>query len=162
MDNMFGESNIMSKYLGFPWYAPGHITLRQANEKMLYLANNWDKKDSGNFQYGEVTYVVNPIYADKFFVAPFDTGKYAGSQCHIVDVCFRESARVDRGYGCWLRDDRPTARPESVAWRTSWWHIQFDHRFGRVGPAYTKHCRCASGLLRRNTRCGRRCLLQCA
>jgi hypothetical protein len=76
-----GESNVMSKYLGFPWYGEGHISLRQANEKMIYLANNWEKKDCGNFQYGFVTYVINPIYADKFFVAPFDTGKYAGDRC---------------------------------------------------------------------------------
>jgi hypothetical protein len=81
IDNMFGESAVMSKYLGFPWYGEGHISLRESNEKMVYLANNWEKKDCGNFQYGFVTYVINPIYADKFFVAPFDTGKYAGARC---------------------------------------------------------------------------------
>jgi hypothetical protein len=51
---------------------------------MLYLASNWEKNDCGNFQYGDITYVINPIYDDKFFVAPYDTGAYAGkSPCPL-------------------------------------------------------------------------------
>jgi hypothetical protein len=80
-NNMFYESWVMSTYLGFPDYSDGHITMREANDKMLYLANNWEKKHAGNFQYGTVTYVINPIYKDKFFVAPFDTGLYAQQKC---------------------------------------------------------------------------------
>ena len=48
----------------------------------MYLATNWQKTDAGNFVYGEVTYVVNPIYADKFFIAPWDTGRYVGNPSH--------------------------------------------------------------------------------
>ena len=76
--NMQGEGWIMENYMNFPPFKnPQRPTLREANDRVFYLANNLFKKDCGNFQYGELTYVINPLYQDKFFVAPGDTGSHA-------------------------------------------------------------------------------------
>jgi hypothetical protein len=75
--NMVNEGYIMVHYLGYTDFKNINFpTLRESNDRMIYLANNWAKKDCGNFQYGTVTYVINPIYSDKFFVAPCDTGAH--------------------------------------------------------------------------------------
>jgi hypothetical protein len=75
--NFDSKSSVMVNYLGYPKFKNPEIpTLRESNDRMLYLANNWDKKHCGNFQNGAVTYVINPIYSDRFFVAPGDTGVY--------------------------------------------------------------------------------------
>jgi hypothetical protein len=74
---MENEGAIMVDYLHYPKFKdPAVPTLRESNDRLLYLANNWNKKHCGNFQYGTVTYAINPIYADKFFVAPADTGAH--------------------------------------------------------------------------------------
>lgn len=41
---------------------------------------NRQKTHAGNFIYGDVTLVINPLYKDKMFVAPFDTGAFSPSQ----------------------------------------------------------------------------------
>ena len=67
--HMAPESQIMVDYLHYPPFKnPNNPTLRESNDRLLYLANNWEKKDCGNFQYGSITYVINPIYQDKFFI----------------------------------------------------------------------------------------------
>ena len=76
--NFVGEGGIMTHYMGYPPFKnPNHPTLREANDRVFYMASNWDKTDAGNFAYGKATYVANSIYADKFFVAPGDTGAFA-------------------------------------------------------------------------------------
>ena len=77
--NAMGEGAIMENYMGFPPFArPTHPTLREVNDRVFYLASNWQKVDAGNFQYGSVTYVVNHLYSSKFFIAAADTGAYSG------------------------------------------------------------------------------------
>jgi hypothetical protein len=79
-----GESGAMVKCMHYPAFkSPSEPTLREANSRMLYLANNLPKNDCGNFGFGSVTYVINPLYSDKFFIAPMDTGT---SCCH-ASVC---------------------------------------------------------------------------
>jgi hypothetical protein len=79
-DNYYGQSNIMQKYLKYPAFSNMMSpTLQESNQRPVYCANNWDKKHCGNFEYGKVTYVINPKYADKYFFLPFDSGKYAAS-----------------------------------------------------------------------------------
>ena len=56
---------------------PTQPTLREANDRVFYLAANWQKVDAGNFEYGSVTYVVNHLYADKFFIAAADSGAFS-------------------------------------------------------------------------------------
>jgi hypothetical protein len=79
--NYEGEcNNIMTKFMHFaPFEKPDEPTLREANNRVLYLANNLRKTHCGNFIYGEITYVINPAYADKFFIAPWDTGANANT-----------------------------------------------------------------------------------
>lgn len=73
--NLINEGSIMVEYLGCtPFAVEDQPTLREANSRIFYLANNLGKTDAGNFQYGEVTYVVNPSYADKMYVVPWDSG----------------------------------------------------------------------------------------
>jgi hypothetical protein len=70
---------IMTKYFKFDQYAEGAMkkpTLREANDRTTYLANNWQKVCGGNFEYGVVTYVINPIFRDKLLISPFDSGFY--------------------------------------------------------------------------------------
>ena len=58
LSNLQGEGHIMTTYLGFPPFQnPVRPTLREANRWNFYLANNMQKNNAGNFQYGEVTYV---------------------------------------------------------------------------------------------------------
>ena len=78
-NNFVGESNIMVEYMNFPPFKDTtKPTLREANDRVFYLASNWRKTNAGNFEYGKATYVINPLYADKFFIAPGDTGAFAG------------------------------------------------------------------------------------
>lgn len=48
----------------------------------MRLAGNIEKKNAGNFDVGEITYVINPaaklgsVGAAPFFVSPWDTVKY--------------------------------------------------------------------------------------
>jgi hypothetical protein len=112
--NMVGEGAIMVNSLNYkPFKNANFPTLREANDRLLYLANNWDKKHCGNFQYGTVTYVINPIYADKFFVAAADTGAHhpAGLQFgtladfdhvavqHLEIYGYKMAAAFDKWYG---------------------------------------------------------------
>jgi hypothetical protein len=77
--NFEGEcNNIMPNYMHFkPFQHADEPTLREANDRVLYLANNLRKTNCGNFIYGEITYVISPAYSDKFFIAPWDTGANA-------------------------------------------------------------------------------------
>ena len=76
--NAMGEGGIMESYMGYPPFAhPTQPTLREANDRVFYLATNWQKVNAGNFEYGSVTYVVNHLYADKFFIAAGDSGAYS-------------------------------------------------------------------------------------
>jgi len=53
-------------------------TMRQANNCVVYLANNLQKKDGGNFIYGSATYVMNPrLQSKKWAVNAYDTGAFA-------------------------------------------------------------------------------------
>lgn len=73
--NLINEGRIMVDYLGCtPFAVEDQPTLREANSRIFYLANNLGKTDAGNFAYGEVTYVINPAYADKMYVVPWDSG----------------------------------------------------------------------------------------
>jgi hypothetical protein len=75
--NMIDEGRVMEIELNYPAFKnPNFPTLREANDRMIYAANNWEKKDCGNFQYGALTLALNPLYDDKFFVAPADTGAH--------------------------------------------------------------------------------------
>ena len=59
--NLINEGSIMVEYLGCtPFAVEDQPTLREANSRIFYLANNLGKTDAGNFQYGEVTYVIHP------------------------------------------------------------------------------------------------------
>ena len=79
-NNFVGESNIMVEYMNYPPFTnTTKPTLREANDRVVYLASNWRKTNAGNFEYGKATYVINPLYQDKFFIAPGDTGAYAGT-----------------------------------------------------------------------------------
>ena len=40
-----------------PFANPQQPTLREANDRVMYLATNWQKTDCGNFIYGEITCV---------------------------------------------------------------------------------------------------------
>lgn len=76
--NLVGESEIMVDYMGYPPFKNSvSPTLREANDRVFYLANNLGKTAAGNFKYGEVTYVINQNYQDKMFVMPWDTGAYS-------------------------------------------------------------------------------------
>ena len=76
-NNMIGEGRIMETYMNFPPFKNKYRpTLREANDRVFYLASNLGKKQCGNFQYGDLTYVINPLYQDKWFIAPGDTGEY--------------------------------------------------------------------------------------
>ena len=76
--NAMGEGRVMEEYMGYPPFRhPTHPTLREANDRVFYLATNWQKLHAGNFEYGRVTYVVNHMYRDKFFIAGADTGAYS-------------------------------------------------------------------------------------
>lgn len=76
--NFNAESNIQMIFMHYPQFKQyDRPTMREANDRVMYLANNWQKLHTGNEIYGRITYVINPIYQDKFFVAPFDTGEYA-------------------------------------------------------------------------------------
>jgi hypothetical protein len=79
--NFEGEcNNIMTNFMHFaPFEKPDTPTLREVNNRVLYLANNLRKTHCGNFIYGEITYVINPAYSDKFFIAPWDTGAKANT-----------------------------------------------------------------------------------
>ena len=69
------RAQVMVDYLGCtPFASAEQPTLREANDRIFYLANNLGKTNAGNFQYGEVTYVINPSYADKTYVVPWDSG----------------------------------------------------------------------------------------
>lgn len=77
------ETNIMAKYMNFPPFKdPTRPTLREANDRILYLANNWQKKHTCFKAFAKLTYVINPIYQDKFFIAPWDSGAY--SSTHVT------------------------------------------------------------------------------
>lgn len=69
------ESATMERLFGYPAFKnTSDPTLIEANDRMLFLANNWEKSCVGNPQYGSVVYALNPLFADQLFVAPADTG----------------------------------------------------------------------------------------
>ena len=92
---------IMVDYLGCePFAREAQPTLREANDRIFYIANNLGKTDAGNFQYGEVTYVINPSYADKMYVVPWDSGARPSSQpsAHLNTTHrLREAPRLQHG-----------------------------------------------------------------
>jgi hypothetical protein len=60
----------MANYMHFqPFEKPDSPTLRETNDRVLYLANDLRKTHCGNFIYGEITYVISPAYQDKFFIS---------------------------------------------------------------------------------------------
>jgi hypothetical protein len=91
-NDYFGQNGIMEHYLGYkPFSNDNSPTLSESDQRPLYCANNWDKKHCGNYEYGQVTYVINPTYADKYFFLPFDSGKYAKTRtdtyCNNGKIC---------------------------------------------------------------------------
>jgi hypothetical protein len=81
-----GQSGIMQNYLNYPNFKNAQKpTLREANTRPIYSANNLDKKHCGNYEYGKVTYVINPLYVDKYYFLPFDSGSYAKTE--KADYC---------------------------------------------------------------------------
>jgi hypothetical protein len=69
------EGTTMQRLFGYPPYRnTSDPTLREANDRMVFLANNWQKESIGNTQYGGITYCINPLFEDQFFVVPADTG----------------------------------------------------------------------------------------
>ena len=82
-----GEGYIMEQYMHYPAFNNAqHPTMREANDRVIYLATNWEKKCAGNDQFGEMTYVINSIYADKFMVSPWDTGAYVNRHWPLAAV----------------------------------------------------------------------------
>jgi hypothetical protein len=73
------EGKTMERFFGYPRYKNlSDPTLCEANDRMLFLANNWQKASIGNTQYGSVTYVINPLVETQLFVAPADSGIHKG------------------------------------------------------------------------------------
>lgn len=77
-ENFLAESEISELYMNYPKFkTANHPSLRETNDRVMYLALNWLKKNAGNPEYGSIAYVMNPVYKDKYFVLPYDSGLYA-------------------------------------------------------------------------------------
>jgi hypothetical protein len=78
LGNYKGEcEDIQPQYLHYPKFKrEGAPTLREASDRPTYLSMDVQKTNTGNFQFGSVTYVVAPSPTSQFFVVPFDTGVY--------------------------------------------------------------------------------------
>ena len=64
---------------GFPPFkTASDPTLREANDCVLYLAGNMWKRYGGNFFFGSITYVHNPVYSEEFTISPYDSGANFG------------------------------------------------------------------------------------
>jgi hypothetical protein len=85
------QDSVLVSYLGFPPFADQtRPTMREANNMPLYLASNVYKKDSGNFVYGKVTYVMSARQlADVLLVLPWDSGCAIPSARAHVHMCMR-------------------------------------------------------------------------
>ena len=51
----------MEHYMHYPPFGnPTHPTLREANDRSIAMATNWQKLSRGNDEFGNVMYVINP------------------------------------------------------------------------------------------------------
>lgn len=67
----------MVEKMNFPQFQyEDRPTMREANDRIMYFATNWQKTHTGNPVYGKAVYVMNPLYKDKWFIAPYDTGEH--------------------------------------------------------------------------------------
>jgi hypothetical protein len=101
--NYKGEcEDIQPQYLHYPKFKrEGAPTLREASGRPTYLSMDVQKTNTGNFQFGSVTYVVAPSPTSQFFVVPFDTGVYVLHTAHsILHICTQSTAHVHSNHVC--------------------------------------------------------------